>query len=288
MKPLFSRTAGTALVGAAILGILFSLGGLILLGVYSTRITASLVDTLGELSDALVVTGNGLEIAGSALDEADTALGALAVTMEGVNTTLVESQPSLTTISTLLGTELPNTIIATQGSLESAETSAKNIDGLLSSLSRLPFLGSLVYNPEVPLNETLAGVSDSLDEIPTSLRNAQKSLDLALEGFDSVNTELSNITESTDQIRASTGEAIVVIEDYQEMVEDLQKDVERLQTDLPRKMRWVMLAAALFLVWLGLAQIGLLTQGLELIKRSKPPQPDDEKPHPVEKSNPTD
>lgn len=288
MKPLFSRTAGTALVSAAILGILFSLGGLILLGVYSTRITASLVDTLGELSDALVVTGNGLEIAGSALDEADTALGALAVTMEGVNTTLVESQPSLTTISTLLGTELPNTIIATQGSLESAETSAKNIDGLLSSLSRLPFLGSLVYNPEVPLNETLAGVSDSLDEIPTSLRNAQKSLDLALEGFDSVNTELSNITESTDQIRASTGEAIVVIEDYQEMVEDLQKDVERLQTDLPRKMRWVMLAAALFLVWLGLAQIGLLTQGLELIMRSKPPQPDDEKPHPVEKSNPTD
>lgn len=288
MKPLFSRTAGTALVGAAILGILFSLGGLILLGVYSTRITASLVDTLGELSDTLVVTGNGLEIAGSALDEADTALGALAVTMEGVNTTLVESQPSLTTISTLLGTELPNTIIATQGSLESAETSAKNIDGLLSSLSRLPFLGSLVYNPEVPLNETLAGVSDSLDEIPTSLRNAQKSLDLALEGFDSVNTELSNITESTDQIRASTGEAIVVIEDYQEMVEDLQKDVERLQTDLPRKMRWVMLAAALFLVWLGLAQIGLLTQGLELIMRSKPPQPDDEKPHPVEKSNPTD
>lgn len=288
MRPLFSRTAGTALIGAAVMGIIFSLGGLILLGVYSTRITASLVNTLGELSDALVVTGNGLEIAGSALDEADTALGALTVTMEGVNTSLIESQPSLTTISTLLGTELPNTIIATQGSLESAETSAKNIDGLLSSLSRLPFLGSLVYNPEVPLNETLAGVSDSLDEIPTSLKNAQKSLDLALESFDSVNTELGNMTESTDQIRASTGEAIVVIEDYQEMVEDLQKDVDRLQTDLPRKMRWVMLAAALFLVWLGLAQIGLLTQGLELIKRSNPPQPDDEKPHPVEKSNLTD
>lgn len=269
MKPIFSRMAGTALIGAAVIGIIFSLSGLILLGVNYARITSTLENTIDRVSDALSATDSALVIAGSAMEDADSALDSLASTMEEVNASLRASNPTFKTLSKLLGTELPDTIAATQSSLESAETSAKNIDNLLTSLSKFPVLGSLVYSPEVPLNETIADVSDSLNGIPTSLKNAQKSLDLAIKNLDTINAELGNITESTTQIQSSTGEAKKVIEDYQVMVSDLQDDVDRMQTDLPRTMRWVTLAAALFLIWLGLAQIGLLTQGMELVKRGK-------------------
>lgn len=269
MKSFSAYYSGLALMSAAVIGILFSLGGFILLGVYSSRISSSMLATLDEISDALNVTSTGLDIAHGAVKEADTALGSLATTLEGVNISMTGSQPSLEAISTLLGTELPNTISATQDSLESAETSAKNIDDLLTGLSGIPFLGSLVYNPKVPLNETIGGISDSLNDIPEDLKNAQKGLDLTIDTMDSINLELGSIAESTTQIRESSGETLKVIEDYQIMVDGLQKDVEHLQTNLPRYLRWAAAAAVLFLIWLGLAQIGFLLQGMDLVKRSK-------------------
>lgn len=269
MKPLFSRITGTALIGASAIGILFSLSGLILLAVYSPRITTSLMNTLEELSTALTVTHSGLTIAGSAVDEADSALESLSNTMESVTVSLQESNPTFTTLSELLGSELPDTISATQTSLESAETSAKIIDSLLTSLSKIPFLGLPAYNTKMPLNETISGISDSLDAIPPSLINAQKSLDQAIGNLDTISLELSSITRSTTQIRLSTVEAKEVVVGYQEMVSGLQEDVDRMKAGLPARIRWATLAAALFLIWLGLAQLGLLTQGLELVRRGQ-------------------
>ncbi len=269
MKNSLTYISGLALMSAAVIGILFSLSGFILLGVYAGRATTNALNTLDRLSNAMTVTSTGLEIAHSAVKEADTALDSLAATMEGIDTSMTESQPSLKAISDLLGTELPNTIRATQDSLDSAETSAKNIDGLLTSLSKIPFLGSLVYNPKVPLNVTIGDVSDSLGEIPQDLEDAQKGLDLTIETMDSINRELGSIAESTAQIRDSTDDTLQVIEDYQVMVGDLQKDVERMQTTLPRNLRLMTAAAVAFLIWLGLVQIGFLLQGLDLIRHSK-------------------
>lgn len=269
MKNSLAYISGLALMSAAVIGILFSLSGFVLLGVYAPRTTSNAQKTLDRLSNAMTVTASGLELAHSAVEEADTALDSLSATMEGINTSMTESQPSLKAISDLLGTELPNTIRATQDSLDSAETSAKNIDGLLTNLSKIPFLGTLVYNPKVPLNVTIGGVSDSLADIPKDLEDAQKGLDLTIETMDSINRELGSIAESTDQIRGSTDDTLQIIEDYQIMVGDLQKDVERMQTNLPRTLRLLTAAAVAFLIWLGLVQIGFLLQGLDLIKRSK-------------------
>lgn len=282
MKKILADISGLALISAAIIGILFSLSGLILLGVYSSRITSSAENTFDRLSNAITVTAGGLDIAHSAVQEADTALDSLAITLENVNNSMTESQPSLKAISNLLGTDLPNTIRATQDSLDSAETSAKNIDGLLTSLSKIPFLGSLVYNPKVPLNETIGGVSDSLDEIPGNLEDAQKGLDLTIATMDSVNLELGSIAESTAQIRDSTGDTLLVIEDYQIMVDDLQKDLEGVQISLPRTLRMATAAAVAFLIWLGLAQIGFLLQGVELMHRGKIAREGTQTPRPSE------
>lgn len=269
MKSFISRFTGWALLASGILGLLFSVAGLAVVGIYGPRVASSLSDTLDGLADALSVTSNGLGVAHTAILGADSAIDSLAAAMEGVNKSLGESRPTLTALSNLLGTELPDTIAATQESLASAQTSAKNIDGVLSNLSRIPLLGSLVYNPEVPLNETLGGISDSLDDIPLSLKNAQRGLDTAAESLDTINAELSGVTESTEQIRTSTGEAQLVIEDYQALVSDTQAKVVKMQSALPGQMRFAILAVVLFLIWLALAQIGLLTQAVELINRSK-------------------
>jgi len=269
MKPRFSRVTGLVLIIAALLGLGFSLAGLVFLGRFSSQVSASLAGTLDSLSEALTITQDGLDVADGALQDADSALISMTGTLDGVNQSLRGMDPTLDALRSLLGTDLPATIEATQDSLASAETSAKNIDGVLTSLSRIPFLGSLVYNPEVPLNETLAGISDSLDPIPGSLRQAKRGLDTAKTNLDTINTDLDVVVESTGEISTSTAEAQRVVSEYQTLVTSIQKRVEKMQKQLPGQVRLATLAAAIFLIWLGLAQIGLLTQGMEILSRAK-------------------
>ncbi len=271
MKPIFSRITGLALIIAAVMGLGLSLAGLIFLGRFSSRISTNLLSTLEYLDRALAITSDGLETAESSLKAADSALGSLVSTLDGVNESLQGMDPTLTALSTLLGKGLPETIKATQDSLDSAQTSAKNIDNVLTSLSRIPFLGTLVYNPEVPLNETLGDISDSLDAIPRSLRDAKSGLDTADKNLATITSDLGNVAQSTDQIDLSIADALLVIDEYQTLVADMQKRTKDLRQELPGQLRLATLAAALLLIWLAITQIGLLAQGVEFLARGRKP-----------------
>lgn len=274
MKSFPNRVTGTALICAAAFGILLSLGGIVLVGASSGRINTALQATLSGISDALTLTGDGLEVAHNAVAEIDATLDSLALTMEGVSSSLKNSDQTFTAISKLLGKDLPNTIKATQKTIESAQTSAKNIDEALTSLSKIPFLGSLVYNPENPLHETLGDISDSLDSVPLSLKNAQKGIDEVTDNLDTIAQDLGNAADSTALAGDSTAGALQVIEDYQTMVSGLQMDVEQMQETLTVRLRWLTALAILLLVWLGLTQVGLLMQGLALLQTGKTHRPE--------------
>ena len=245
MKPTFSRITGLALVIAAVMGLVLSLAGLILLEGFASRISTNLLSTLEYLDRALAITSDGLETAESSLLAADSALDSLVSTLDGVNESLQGMDPTLTALSTLLGKDLPETIKATQDSLDSAQTSAKNIDNVLTSLSRIPFLGTLVYNPDVPLNETLGEISDSLDAIPRSLRDAKSGLDTADKNLATITSDLDNVTQSTDQIGLSIADALLVMDEYQTLVADMQKRTKDFRQELPGQLRLATLAAAL-------------------------------------------
>ncbi|OGN82463.1 MAG: hypothetical protein A2X24_02210 [Chloroflexi bacterium GWB2_54_36] len=271
MKPIFSRITGLVLIIAAVMGLGLSLAGLILLGGFSSRISANLLGALEYLDRALAISSDGLETAESSLQAADSALVSLVSTLDGVNESLQGMDPTLTALSTLLGKDLPGTIEATQDSLDSAQTSAKNIDNVLTSLSRIPFFGTLVYNPDVPLNETLGEISDSLNAIPRSLRDAKSGLDIADKNLTMITSDLGDIAQSTDQIGLSIADALLVIDEYQTLVADMQKRAKDFRQELPGQLRLATLAAALLLIWLAITQIGLLAQGVEFLARGRKP-----------------
>jgi len=269
MRPGLLRASGYALITAAVLGLILSLAGLVFLAVSFPRLSANLTGTLSGVSKALTITRDSLDIADTALLDADTALESLTATLDGVTTTLEASDDTFSSLSTLLGTDLPETIQATQASLDSAQVSAKNIDGVLTSLSKIPLLGRIVYNPEVPLNETIGGISDSLDAIPASLTSAKRGIDTVRTNLDDITIHLETISASTDQITASTGEARQVIDDYQTLLDSLQIRIADMQSQLPGQVELAGWIAVIFLLWLALAQLGLLTQGLDLLTRSR-------------------
>jgi hypothetical protein len=76
-----------------------------------------------------------------------------------------------------------------------------------------------------------------------------------------------------DDIGASMADAESVLAKYQEIVGELRGEVAKVRRDLPGWLSALRLGISLVLLWLGIAQIGLLTQGWELIQRSRAAPP---------------
>jgi hypothetical protein len=71
------------------------------------------------------------------------------------------------------------------------------------------------------------------------------------------------------QITTSLQSAESVLEEYQEIVADLQEQMSGVRKELPRWLSWMQIGVSLVLIWLGIAQIGLITQGWELVARGR-------------------
>lgn len=272
MKTLIYRLTGLALVTAALLGILFSLFILFSLGAVEASANDTLDNFLSVSGNALDVTADGLDVADKSLSGAAETLASLQTTVDEVQIALEDSAPGLDTVTNLVGTELPNMIDKTQSALESAQTTAKNLDNFLEGLSRLPLIGQLIYNPAVPLNETIGNISESLDEIPLGLADAETSLSTTSGNMVSISDEIGKVADGIGDMETSTRDALQVVTDYQLMVTDLQTKVDHAEQSLPNWLRTARWIASILLVWLIIAQIGLMMQGWELL-RAKRAQP---------------
>jgi hypothetical protein len=169
----------------------------------------------------------------------------------------------------MVGEQLPATLRATQDTLASVAQSAKLIDDVLAVVTAIPFLGLERYNPEVPFHQGLDDVATSLDDIPTSLVTAQEGLGIASGSLEELEGDFATMGESIAGLTTSLEKGESVVVQYQDIIDDMQGLVASVKQGLPQWLRWLRLGLSLVLVWLGIAQIGLLTQGWELVSRSR-------------------
>jgi methyl-accepting chemotaxis protein len=165
--------------------------------------------------------------------------------------------------------KLPDTIATTQETLKSVATSAKLVDDLLAVVTNIPFLSLEAYNPEVPLAKGFNQVANSLNRIPRSLIRAQDGLASTVVSMEEVEGDFAKMAKDMGEIATDLEAARSVIVEYQEIVSELQGTVSSTRQSLPDWLRMARWGLSLLLVWLGIAQIGLLAQGWELIERSQ-------------------
>jgi hypothetical protein len=280
MGRILVRLAGIALIVAGVAGLVFSVGGIVVVGRVERQIQTAAMEQLDLIDRMLSTTAEGLALAETSLAQAVDTVGSLETTMAGVGQAVEDSVPMVNSVAELLGEQLPATIAATQDTLRSVAQSAQLVDDLLAVLTSIPFLGLERYNPEVPLYQGLADVADSLNDVPQSLVNAQGGMITAGSNLEELKGELDVMAAGVGGIATSlegTGEVLAA---YQDVVVDLQGLVDTVRRGLPQWLRWLRLAVSLALAWLGVAQIALLTQGWELVGRSRPPAPEGGQPPP--------
>lgn len=269
LKQILVRIAGIALLIAGIAGLIFSVAAIIFLGPLEQKIQTAATEQLELIDEALTTTADGLVVAGTSLSRATGAIGSLEGTLDGVGKAINGTVPVLDSVTEFMSVKLPDTIATTQETLKSVATSAKLVDDLLAVVTNIPFLSLEVYDPEVPLAKGFNQVANSLDRIPRSLIRAQDGLESTVVSMEEVEGDFATMAKDVGKIATDLEDAKSVIVQYQEIVSEVQGTVSSTRQSLPDWLRMARWGLSLMLVWLGIAQIGLLTQGWELIERSR-------------------
>jgi methyl-accepting chemotaxis protein len=269
VKRVVLLVAGTALVIAAVFGLIFSIAGVVVVGQAVAAIEVSLNSGLELMDRTLQTTADGLSLADESLEDVQTAVSSLESTIRQSGTALGNVIPSFRSLGDLLGLEVPGTLRSTEQSLGAASQAAEVIDNLLNTLSSIPFLNIATYAPEVPFHESLQDVASNIQDIPGKLEAAQQGITDAIDNLETIKEDVTTIADPIGRIGTSLGETQGVLANYQGIVGDLQQQVTNLQNNVSTWLNWLKWGVWLILIWLGIAQIGLFTQGLELIGRGR-------------------
>lgn len=273
MSPLLQRLIGLLLTIASVLGLFINIGAIALIPGTERQIVAAVDETLATLDGTLGTTAEGLDLARGSLDDVEVILRRTEQTTRNVAVALDESAPLLENLATVAGVELPVAVIATAQGLDAAEDGANTVEVILTTLSAIPILDIPRYNPEVTLGESLSRVSTSLDALPSSFVDIGSDITAVGTNLERVQRDVDVLGESIGELNTSLEEARAVSDQYAQVVADQQALVSSLRQGAPVWTAWGIRAVLFVLIWLAIAQVGLLSQGLEMIGRSRRQQP---------------
>lgn len=267
MKHVFRRFFGLILAIFSAIGLLLFILGIFAVWKYKPPAEELLNSGLELLDTTLSATREGLTLADQSLDTASASMETLETTVDALSLLISNTVPLADSMSLMMGEELPGTIRATQLSLDSAQSSAKIIDNVLTIVSSIPFFPGDPYNPAVPLNVSLRQVSESLDPLPSAFQDMESNLEATSDNLEIMEAEIALIARDINKISKSLEESQKVIAQYQQVTSVLQSKLKSVQKHLSNGMDIAAWVFTVVLVWLAITQVGLLAQGLEMLSR---------------------
>jgi methyl-accepting chemotaxis protein len=273
LRHILATGAGVVLIIAGVAGLIFSIVGLVAVAQLERRVEATLTEQIKQVDEALVATSDGLITAGTLLTTAIDISGSVQETTAYAGKKLQDGLFVLDLTHELVEKQFPATIGSTQKALTSMATSAKLVDDILAALTAVPLLGMDRYSPEVPLSQGLTEVARSLDDMPRSLDKIEVELTSTQDKLKVVGENLTSTKDRLGQITTGLKDAQSVIARYQEVVTNVQGLSSSALRSLPGWLRALRWGLSLALIWFGIAQIVLLTQGWDLVARSRAATP---------------
>ncbi len=263
MKTVVSKIIGVTLIVGGILGVLLSVGGIVLLWRIEPKLEAQVMEGLSLISRTISSTQSLLTVVDDSLVQVRENLRTVEAASLDVAETIDTTAETATSLSNMVSAEFANIVDQTASGLRSAQTSAKVIDDFLGFLANLPLVGNPNYQNQMPLNQSLQKVEQSLSPLADSFENFSVELKSTSENLSSIQSSVTLLTNSFDKIDGNLIEAQTVVADYIRIVDELDQRVTRIQERAPVTIKLIFWAFTALLAWLLIAQVGLITQGLE-------------------------
>jgi uncharacterized coiled-coil protein SlyX len=149
--------------------------------------------------------------------------------------------------------------------LDSLKNAAATLESTLKLITAIPFLPIEDYNPEVSFTTALDDVSQSLDAIPESLGDMEKTLRTTQGNLTLLAAQVRILSRNIAELKSGVYEIQLVIGKYQDVIATLLEKLGAFRSNLSTIITVTAWVFTVIFIWLGIAQLGLLTQGLERV-----------------------
>jgi ABC-type transporter Mla subunit MlaD len=270
MNPQFKRFLGLVLVIVSIVSLIVSAGGILGVWTFKQNAAAAISDAAALLTDTLTTTDKALMAAQQVLEGAQDSVATLLGTTQAIASALRDGQPTLNSVNRLLSQEFPSTLDSVQTAITSASQTATAADDFLREISRIPLL-NLNYQPAVPLSESIAGIGQSLGELPDQLEEIGSGL-LQLNGnLAIIANQIDGLGATIRQIDTSLRDLPGVLRDYQRQLVRVLPTLQSIQTGADQIVTLSALALTFILGWIIAVQLIVLTVGWRWFRSDQRP-----------------
>lgn len=266
------RSLGYLFVITAVLGVMFSIAGIALVWIIKEPLLENLTVTFDLVEATIKATTAGLTVADQSLKNAQSDATSLQNTVSSVGRAINDTVPLIDSLHLLMEETLPKTVQSIQTAVETTQTAAASIESTLQLLSTFPILPIDPYHPEITLTESLGEVSNSLDPIPESLDDIGSTLQTSQGNLKVIAAQVNIISRNVGNLKTSLYQTQQVLGQYQSVISTLEDQVINIKSQLSGIINALSWLGTIFFVWLGIMQLGLLTQGLERIYAQTPSQ----------------
>lgn len=238
-------------------GLIFSLAIAVGLPLTAVRTTPGLEARIGNLTGRLESVAELLDSTAGALENAAGALDDTSVGLETTEVALANTEPLLGSVSELLGTQAPETIRSTRSALLSAQDGARAMDRVLRGLSLL----GLDYNPDVPLDESLAQTAASLEPLPRALEQVESDLETVQGDLELLRGDLDTVASDLDELSETLSPLGEDLKAQSDSLTAIAAILDDLGSGLSTQLLAVALVGSLLAVWVAAGQAGLIVIG---------------------------
>jgi len=260
------KIIGITFIVAAIFGLIFSIAGIALVWGVKAPLTANLVNAIDLIDTTLEATSSGLVVVDDTLTRTISELNTLENTVQTASKGVDDSVPMVESLSGLLSGSIPQAIETTQTGLTTLQDAAGTLESTLLLLTSIPFLPIESYAPEVPFTTALEDVSLSLDAIPESLSEMEETLNSTQGNLVMLAAQVRIISRGISDLKTDLYEIQLVLDQYQNVIATIQDKADAFRANMYTIISVTVWLFTIIFIWLGIAQIGLLTQGLERVE----------------------
>lgn len=265
MDEKWERRIGYVLVANAVVGLALACAGLVGLWWFTPRIAAAATDGLALARRTVDTTSGLLTGVDDAVQTARASLGTVHDSMAAVADTLDATSSLTRSAGRIAGHDMTIVIRQADEALGAVEQSAQLADRTLTLIARTPLIG-LRYQPKVPLHEGVAGVRKSLAALPASLATVDRDLGATATNLATLRGDITDLDASVATIEGSLTALARATADYRQIASSLSTDLAQLERTVPTVLNLTLLFGTAVMLWLAVAQLGLLTQGLERLR----------------------
>lgn len=259
----WSRTVGLIMMLSAVLG---GVAVLIASGQLRTAAderVAAIDESLAASTEALRTADDTVAIVASVVERLAGSLVAVEDAAVDSIATLDDAENGLSKLAEISGEDLPRIVESLQEAMPALIQVADVIDGTLGTLS----IVGVPYDPDVPFDESLAGVAESIENLPEQVREQAALIEEVGVGLGRIADQGGDLIIEIGLARQALGDGSRLLDRYRAATAAAIADVEAERESLGENADRELSAFSWLTSSIALAQFGLLAAGAVLVSR---------------------